>query len=272
MQPNKPRTSTATGFTLVELLVVIAIIALLITILLPALQKARHHAKRIVCVTNVRAQAFAQVQYATDNNGEFSPNDSNGPQYMRSGLYGGTDTFSAMYGKFITDIDVMFCPIMQELGGTMAKRYNSGSYAGWDILEWQGLSSSGVSWDPQQDPLPPYILSSYCWFANFRRSNVPGVPPVKFPAGEPPWPKNMTEATADKAFISHEVSSPDFQIVYWDLSHGGSFEAYQDTIDQMDSVDSPLAFADGSVIFRLKTEMKPRADAPWAGGSYYYFY
>ena len=161
-QHSKARTSTARGFTLVELLVVIAIIALLITILLPALQKARHHAKRIVCVTNVRAQAFAQVQYATDNNGEFSPNDSNGPGYQRSDLLGGTDAFSAMYGKYIPDSDVMFCPILEELGDRLAKRwYSSSGYASWDILEWEGLSNNGVDWDPQRG-LPPRILSGYC--------------------------------------------------------------------------------------------------------------
>jgi len=54
------------GFTLVELLVVIAIIALLVSILLPALGKAREHAMQIVCLTNTRAMGHACVLYVAD--------------------------------------------------------------------------------------------------------------------------------------------------------------------------------------------------------------
>ncbi|MFG0251128.1 MAG: prepilin-type N-terminal cleavage/methylation domain-containing protein [Phycisphaeraceae bacterium JB051] len=54
------------GFTLIELLVVISIIALLISILLPALGSAREAARKTECMTRVRALVFTNYTYAED--------------------------------------------------------------------------------------------------------------------------------------------------------------------------------------------------------------
>lgn len=55
------------GFTLVELLVVIAIMALLVSFLLPALGKAKEHAKHVVCLANMKALAIGWIGYADEN-------------------------------------------------------------------------------------------------------------------------------------------------------------------------------------------------------------
>ena len=59
------------GFTLIELLVVVAIIALLISILLPSLARARELSRRTVCASNMHGMGNALYTYAGDNSDDF---------------------------------------------------------------------------------------------------------------------------------------------------------------------------------------------------------
>ena len=65
--------ASSNGFTLVELLVVVGIIGVLVSLLLPALSKARSAAQRTVCLSNVRQISQGLVMYANANKGRFPP-------------------------------------------------------------------------------------------------------------------------------------------------------------------------------------------------------
>jgi len=153
------------GFTLIELLVVISIIALLVSILMPALSKAREQARRLVCKTQVRSSGMAFLMYANDNNNEVPKNTSGG--WLQDLSYWCTDIIIDSG----SDKHVFYCP-----SETITKDAD-------DPRFWQYTQcNAGNYMNPPDEPTSvadrknQYRVTGYSWLMDtvYGRGSQPG--------------------------------------------------------------------------------------------------
>lgn len=142
-----------TGFTLVELLVVVAIIAVLVSILLPALNTARRMAKTIACKTNLRQLGVAMLSYCYDNNDYFTYHEHDGSDSQPYGV--------AWWHKL--DIGHYAPTNLPSNAANTTRKYTVGKRSLYicpeGTLKFDGLGGTGGYWGDVKGYFPCYTIN-----------------------------------------------------------------------------------------------------------------
>lgn len=137
------KTVPRTGFTLIELLVVIAIISLLVSILLPSLQKAKELAKRTVCSANVHNFSLAMMMYCQENDGYYPTSGGQAAGDLRVPTLK-TDNWINLLAPYLDDNPRVYrCWYDTPVGSVWACPSNEDIPRIGDFLNWP---SYGVNW------------------------------------------------------------------------------------------------------------------------------
>jgi len=125
------------GFTLIELLVVIAIIALLMSILMPALEKVRRQARGVACKSNMHQWGLIFAMYCDDNDGKFY----NGLVDNSSSGVGDGEWWRETMRPLSKNEKMWLCPTAKRNRATTALSTSARALTVWDC--WRASSGQG---------------------------------------------------------------------------------------------------------------------------------
>lgn len=167
----KSKRALGRGFTLIEVLVVVAIIALLISILLPSLSRAREQTRAAVCLAHMHQMGLGFSTYSSDSKGLFPwvPNFRyslmSGKFYWpAAGSQGADSTFlpagcGGIYPKYVNkQAQLFFCPSCKQL----TKEFQKEQMRKLELLTrqpsgWSG--NDGPHNDPGATPIGTYVYA-----------------------------------------------------------------------------------------------------------------
>jgi prepilin-type N-terminal cleavage/methylation domain-containing protein/prepilin-type processing-associated H-X9-DG protein len=176
--PDRP---SQAGFTLVELLVVIGIIAVLISLLLPALSKVRRQSAQIQCAAQIRQIGQYYVMYANQFKGKYPHQLNINSQNWTNWPFGGWDGPVGPDGNYtgdgpallyitgiVKDPHSFYCPTVDKMGENTAFAYSNQQYnwmnhqgqpyPGNGSIQWWIAYTSYIFWanlGDENEPLPP---------------------------------------------------------------------------------------------------------------------
>jgi prepilin-type N-terminal cleavage/methylation domain-containing protein len=166
------------GFTLIELLVVIAIIALLLSILMPALTKAKNQAMRVICKSQQHQAGLGLVMYASENNSKLpvgtffnypiathgNSDSSDPPHGPKDDGFVGTDVQHYLSSE---DVSIFICPANKLVRRMPAYHYAEDT-RGMSTYEWykSGHFNNFGSGDAYSNYIYCYYFGNYPWDKN----------------------------------------------------------------------------------------------------------
>ncbi len=173
---NKNVYTLAHGFTLIELLVVVAIIAVLVSILLPSLARAREMARRTLCSANLRQISMGLIGYAEDSNGWFPGNVNS----ISPHIIGYADTFVKYLNVTIKAQDEL--PADGKITGELGKLLSCPSINN-PLTLWDTVKVYSTAWNYPDDGdgngyygRGLHVLYTYYGGEGSARMTVPGSP------------------------------------------------------------------------------------------------
>ena len=162
------------AFTLIELLVVIAIIALLMSILMPALNRVKQQAKTVACAANLKNWTYYFAMYTRDHDGKFEAGVGTGHS---------NHWFSALRPYYNNNKKVMCCPTatkpLLDFYGQPNGQWNT--FSAWGIFTGEGYDPVEGDWGSYgingwvENP-PPSYSTVYEGFQTINCWRSPDVP------------------------------------------------------------------------------------------------
>jgi prepilin-type N-terminal cleavage/methylation domain-containing protein len=269
----------AGGFTLVELLVVIAIIALLLSVMMPSLQKARTIAQMAICSSNMKQLFVVQFTHASGNDGKFPYHGANWASYhhiesaKRNNFIYRVDIYDA-YKAYIGNSSIFVCPITAKFAPPDGKTLGFYRDAKWrqprEIWGWWYGGWAAKFNTVDGDVGDVVRQSPYNFFAGWKPKGleVKVYDPlilerepdkIAFVVNKADkWATSQIDLGQLNIFVSHEIYKLNNDIV--DRGHGGKPNGPRVTdISRIERASNPIAFGDGAVLKVPTPKFKLRA-------------